>query len=40
VITLWSNVRPLSPALIAFWEIPFEAASVLNAVSQVSKLPV
>src|SRR6201995_5616094 len=38
--TVWSNVTPLRPALMAFWEIPFEAASVLSAVSQESKLPV
>src|SRR5215813_8653924 len=40
VSTLWSNVTPLRPALIAFWEIPLDAASVLNVDSQESKLPV
>src|SRR5262249_5041392 len=40
VSTLWSSVMPLRPALRAFWEIPLDAASVLKADSQESKLPV
>src|SRR5579871_6845773 len=40
VSTLWSSVMPLRPALMAFWEIPLDAASVLKADSQESKLPV